>query len=1829
MSQDLLQRIANLEPHKRAALLQKLQQQRGTTVVSPDITITPRLRSPLEEFPLSYAQQRMWFLYQLEPGNAAYHLFMAVRLRGQLNRDILKQSMHDLGQRHEILRTTFPTRNGQPVQVIHPQFTLSIPYIDLRYLPPDQQHTTVDQQAYAEVRRSFDLDQGPLIRMVLLQLGEAEHVCLLTLHHIIADGWSIGVLIRDLSAFYTARVQSDTGILPPLPIQYADYACWQREWLPGNVHDKQLAYWQRQLAAAPPMLELPTDYPRPAAQTFQGAQYTFALPPELTDQLNQLSRRQGVTLFMTLLAAFKVLLYRYTNQTDILVGTPIANRGQTETHDLIGLFLNTLVLRTEMSDLPSFRILLDRVRRTALEAYAHQDLPFATVVEALRPTRSLQHTPLFQVLFILQNMPMETMKLPGLALEPLPIEVNATTVDMTLSLVEEDGLKGTWEYNTDLFSSATITRMAIHFETLLQAIVTNPDTPISQLDLLPVAEKRILLDTWNNSHFDYPQNISFPQLFEQQVARTPDRTAVVCDDVRLTYQQLNERANHLAWQLVVQGIGPEEIVPILATRGSDFLAAILGVFKAGGAYLPLDPRFPAARIQQILAQSQPPLILVEQQLLPLLEKAIVDYPAPDLPRQLVIETLWSCDGRTENLPVRHQPSNLAYVIFTSGSTGKPKGAMVEQQGMLNHLYAKIKDLALQSTDRVAQNASQSFDISVWQFLVALLLGGEVHILRDEVALDPMQLLQRVADEKITILEIVPSLLQPILAEITRAADHAPNLKSLRWLIPTGEALPPKMAREWLHLFPTIPLLNAYGPTECSDDVTHYVINQPPDLHIANMPIGRPVANMQMYILDEQWQPVPVGVAGELYVGGIGVGRGYLYEARRTAQQFVPHPFSLEPGARLYKTGDLVRYLPDGDIEFLGRVDYQVKIRGYRIELGEIEAALRQHEAIREVVVVAREDTGVEKYLAAYVVREESTVKAESGVWSSDFVSEWQTIYDDAYQQQVAPADPTFNTASWDSSYTGQPFPVAEMHEYVTSTVEAILALKPQRVLEIGCGTGLLLFRIAPHCQSYYGTDISQVALDYVQEQAAFRADLPPLILEKREANHFEGWEAGQFDAVILNSIVQLFPDADYLHQVLTGAVRLVRPGGFIFIGDVRHLHLLEIFHTSVQLYRAEPGLDLAFLRQQVQRAIANEKELLIDPAYFTALQENIAEISSVQIHLKRGRILNEFTRFRYNALLFINCGHSEMPPSTQWLDWQEQAFTLERLRQLLAEVQPDFLALTHVSNGRLVDAVAAGQLLADGTVATVGQLREQITHVSGVDPESFWELETLFPYQVNITWRDEGKEGFMDVLLHRKAAVSAPLLIPASPPAPSKHWSHYVHTPRQTETHIIPQLRQFLREKLPEYMIPSVFVFLEELPLTPNGKINRRALPAPQQSRVLRVKDNYVPPRNSTELKLTRIWEDVLDIQPIGVQDDFFELGGHSIIAIRLMAQIEEQFYRELPLSALFQGPTIESLAELLTQETHYQYTGPVITFRSEGTATPFFCVHPGGGTVLCYQNLARHLDPGQPFYGIEAIGLNGQEMPVNQMSAMAARYVAAVRQVQPEGPYRLGGWCIGGLIAYEMAQQLVTEGQNVELLALFDTAMHVRNPFPDVSLQDKRAELIIALSTLAQIFGITFDIARIEQMDAPAFIGHIWQQAMASDLIPPHLAIVWDSEEPEPDLVMQLLQYALIRAQSQQLFPPGFEFEDLHRLFLVQKAIVEAELTYAAQPYTGSVILFRAADHPPEQAADLGWGQVVPDKLNVHTVPGDHNSIIEDENHVRELASALSTYLAEKSHVT
>ncbi|WP_017317669.1 non-ribosomal peptide synthetase [Mastigocladopsis repens] len=953
-SDAFLRRQSHLSPTKKA-LFEKLMQGkiRANAI---------QKRQQLGSEPLSFAQERLWFFEQFNPHQPLYNEPIALRLLGTLNAIALQQSLNEIVRRHEVLRTTFATVEGQPIQVIAPTLTLAVPTVNLQSLSPKEQEVEVKRIATEEAKQPFNLVEGPLVRVTLLQLSEAEHILLLTMHHIICDRWSFGVLIREVAALYEAFTNGQRSPLSELSIQYADYAIWQRQWLVGEVLEKQTSYWLQQLDNAPTLLELFTDRPRPAVMTYQGAKQSFVLPKQLSEALKALSQQEGTTLFMTLLAAFKTLLYHYTQQEDILVGTPIAGRNRAELEGLIGFFVNTLVLRTCLADNPSFRELLGRVREVTLGAYAHQDLPFEQLVEKLHPERNLSHTPLFQVMFQLHNTPTSSLELPGLTLMPLEFDNETAKFDLTLAMVEtEQGIIGNLKYNTQLFNVATVSRMIRHFQTLVQGIVANPDRLISHLPLLTDAEQHQLLIEWNDTQTDYPC-VCIHQLFEAQVEQTPDAVAVVFEDQQLTYQQLNARANQLAHYLQKLGTGPEVLVGIYMERSLEMVVGILGILKAGGAYVPLDPTYPQERLAFMLEDAQVPVLLTQHHLVETLpsHQAYV----------ICLDTDWEAiiaQQPQENPTSGVTLNNSAYVIYTSGSTGKPKGAINTHMGICNRLLWMQNTYQLTQADSVLQKTPFSFDVSVWEFFLPLLSGARLVFAQPGGHQDSAYLVKLIAQEQITTLHFVPSMLQVFLEAAGLEQCHC-----IKRVICSGEALSFELQQRFFACLDA-ELHNLYGPTEAAIDVTFWTCQRQSDLPIVL--IGRPITNTQIYLLDCWGQPVPIGVPGELYIGGKGLARGYLNRPELTAQKFIPNPFGNKLGTRLYRTGDLARYLPSGEIEFIGRIDHQVKIRGFRIELGEIEAILNQHAHVRQAVVVASEDVG-DKRLVAYVSLQQTVTVTE-------------------------------------------------------------------------------------------------------------------------------------------------------------------------------------------------------------------------------------------------------------------------------------------------------------------------------------------------------------------------------------------------------------------------------------------------------------------------------------------------------------------------------------------------------------------------------------------------------------------------------------------------------------------------------------------------------------------------------------------------------------------------------------------------------------------------------------------------------------------------------------
>jgi amino acid adenylation domain-containing protein len=924
----------------------------GTVELHMDRVI-PRLprHGPM---PMSFAQQRLWFLEQLAPGNPAYNMFEAFHLAGVLQVAALQQALNSVVQRHESLRTVFGDKDGQPFQVVREPGDFPLDFIDLSGAPAEQREERLCALMTEEVARPFNLRQDRMLRAKLLQLAPTEHILLLTLHHIASDGWSIGILMQELAALYNATVEGVATTLPQLPIQYPDFAAWQHQLLENGELREQGAYWKKQLAGAPESLELPADRTRPAVQSFRGGVERIVLSPALGKKLKDLSRAEGVTMFMTLLAGFNTLLHRVTRQTDIIVGTPIAGRNHFQTQELIGFFINTLAIRTDLTKNPTFRTLLRRVRETTLDAFANQDFPFDKLVAELQPERSSSRPPIFQVLFAVQSGLASSVELKGLTLSRRPVQNGTAKFDLTLMMTEgQEGLMADLEYNRDLFEPGTIAGLLRQFQLLLQGIADNPDRPISDQPLLSAAEREKVLVEWNRTARDYPADQTVFALFEQQARLHPKAIAVQADQHSLTYAELNARANQIANELQAQGVRPEECVGIYLERGLEMIVTMLGILKAGAAYLPLDPSYPKERIRFMLQDAGVRLMFSV--------KELAEHLPANRARVIRLDTeARRLKGRSTGNPLcSASGDSLAYVIYTSGSTGQPKGARIRHRA-ISRLVLNTDYVELGPNDNIAQVSNCSFDAATFEIWGALLNGGQVTILPNDLLLSPPLFARALEKHGITTLFITTSLFNLFAREMPNA------FRTLRQLLFGGEAADPLCCAEILKAGPPAKLMNVYGPTETTTFATFYPLLHAPEAGKA-IPIGRPIANTTAYILDEYMQPVPPGVPGELYIGGDGVGLGYLNRAELTRQKFVANPFG---AGTLYRTGDLARFLPDGNIDFLGRIDSQVKIRGFRVELGEIETVLSRHPAVKQTAVTVREDIPTQKMLVAYFVAAE-------------------------------------------------------------------------------------------------------------------------------------------------------------------------------------------------------------------------------------------------------------------------------------------------------------------------------------------------------------------------------------------------------------------------------------------------------------------------------------------------------------------------------------------------------------------------------------------------------------------------------------------------------------------------------------------------------------------------------------------------------------------------------------------------------------------------------------------------------------------------------------------
>jgi amino acid adenylation domain-containing protein len=1719
-------------------------------------------------FPLTESQQEVWLACQRGPeASCAFNEGVSVHLRGSLDVPALTQSLEDLVGRHDALRTTFdPSGDLQRVAE-----AARIP-ISVSDLTDQKSADAVAQQILSEEAWTpFDLTLGPLARARLLRLAADDHILVLTAHHLAADGWSFNVLLDELASFYSSRRNGTSNGRPPAA-RFSDYAAREHARRSAPDAASTEAFWLAEFRELPPALDLPTDRPRPALKTHAGATVRRTISSALAADIRRAGAKEGCTLFATLFAAFAALLHRLTGQDDLVVGIPAAGQSLDSDENLVGHCVNFLPIRSRVSKQIETREYLRSVRKKIMDAFEHQDSTYGRLIQKLALPRDPSRLPLVEAQFNLERIGA------GASWDGLEVAADANPKafvhdDVFLNVVETtNGLVLDCDYNTDLFDGATVERWLEYFETFLRGLAGDPARPLAAIPLWSDAERDRVLVEWNRT--DKPDSgfALAHAMVEAQAAATPAAVAVSFRDQRLTYEELNARANQLANHLVALGVGPGVLVGLCLHRSLDLPVALLGVLKAGGAYVPLDPMHPAERLAAILEDAGVGVLLTSESVPAPAHAKVLDWEA---------ERTRIARQSTETPTARASSDDLAYVIYTSGSTGKPKGVAVPHRALVNLLDATRERPGIEAADTLLAVTTVSFDIAGLELLLPMTVGARVALAPAEAAADGARLSEELFRSHATVLQATPTTWRLLIDSGWRGQ---PNLRMLCG----GEPLPRALADGLVERGAA--LWNMYGPTE----TTIWSAAGRIEAGSGVVPVGPPIANTRLYVLDEELRPVPIGVRGEVYIGGAGLARGYWKRPDLTEQAFVPDPFRKDPGSRLYRTGDLGRFRPDGSIELSGRCDRQVKLRGYRIELGEIESALSRHPAVREAAVLLREDSPGQKKIVGYVVPKglEKGSRDVEAEWQAEMSAQRQAQYRSAIREQDAKGsadqDPSVNLY-----WAGRGDVADELESWLRPIAEDILSWNPRRILEIGCGTGLLLERLAPACAHYTGTDLSEEALESLRGRLESLGLGPDRVaLQRRMADDFDGIEAGSFDTVIINSVVEYLPSVESLLRVLDGAIRAIGQKGRVFVGDVPSLPMWEVLHATAQLGRAPEALPAVLVRDRVRHAISQGDRLLVDPELFRALKHRFTAISRVEVRLSRGRFTSERSRLHsethYDVVVEVGEEAEDAAPAS--CEWENDRQTLPAIEALLS-ASTDLVLLRRVPVGRLVLEVAGLELLESEFDAetTIADLRQRLQGVSGVDLSTLRDLADRFHRLLDWVWSDSGRDGRCDFLFRRPsgkpgAKACSGLSREVARPKP---WREYANSPARSALarRIVPGIQSHLKERLPTFMVPAVIEVLDALPHTGNAKVDYRALPPPTGLHERPITGRVsVAPRTVLESRLVRIWERVLDVRPVGVIDNFFDLGGHSLVAVRLLSEIEKATGRPLSLSTIFQAQTVAELASRLESGEIAPAKSSLVALQPGGFRPPLFCVHCWGGSSGEYRGLARFLGPDQPLYGLAPQGRDGKRLPHDRIEDMAAHYVREVRDLQPEGPYFLAGWSLGGTVAFEMARQLRAGGQEVAFLGLLDTYnSHVARP-----------------------------ASRPRTIGARA--GHIWQRLTF------HLAAA-NRLEPKRrrSYLVRRASAALRRVGAKLRAPNGSVYDD------VKEANQRALESYVPGSYEGSVTIFRASGSWNPSSLDdpyLGWQEVCRGDMDLVEISGVHGRVFIEEASLRVVGEKLADRL-------
>ncbi len=1456
--------------------------------------------------PMSDGQQEIWLATRFgRDASCAFNLASTLHLKGALKLDKLHQAIGMLVKRHEALRCV-PNADGVTQRVLPPG-TPPLPITDLSGAGSERD-AQLEALKRREVTEEFDFEKGPLFRAQVVKLAEDEHLVILTAHHIIADGWSCGVLCRDLGKLYAAACENRPHGLPDA-MPYSEWIEVGKSAAASGERRSAEDYWASLYEGSPvPVLDLPTDRPRPKVKTFAADRISLKLDEVFASGLRKMAGKQGATLFAGVLAAFQVLLSRLSGQSDTVVGFSLAGQSDIEGRDLVGHCVQFLPLRISLEREQSFASHVKKVRGLVFDAFENKSFTFGTLLKRLHVPRDPSRVPLMSVAFNLDPSSL------GIGFHDLQctsgsIPRRFENFDIFFNLVEmESGLEVQCTFNLDLFDRETMRRRLVQYRTLLEAAMRDADVPSADLPLLPEAERERVLVDFNRTDAAPPRKGLLPDLVFAQIGRTPDAPAVLSAGGALSYRELGERASQLAHHLRNKGAGT---VAICLPRCPELPVALLAALAAGATYVPVDPSLPAARIAFLLEDSGATAIL---------SHSSVRAALPDgTPNVLLVDDLPEEVRALPKAPPRSGVTgeHAAYIMYTSGSTGQPKGVVVPHRALVHYLSWAVERYRMEAGSGAPLHSSIGFDLTVTSLFGPLLCGKALTLLAEGNDVETLGLaLQDPGGFSLT--KITPAHLGILSTEVPAEA----LARGSRSIVVGGEQLLASHVAPLRANAPEVAVFNEYGPTEATVGCcVHRVTDASPTS--GAIPIGRPSPGTRLHILDDRRAPVPIGVTGELYIGGPQLALGYHERPELTAERFVADPF--KAGERLYRTGDLARYLASGEIEYLGRTDHQVKVRGYRIELGEIEAALAKEPGVDKAVVLARGAAAESRTLAAFVTLAPLTNGAAHGVDDAQKEA-WKKKWDALY---AAGADIVKGAGAEGvelddlvllkqlSDKTGYE---AEVKEGLDATFERLRKLDLGRVWAIGCGTGAELLRLAPECQSIHGTDYAEGGIREIERllQTPRYAALTNVTVAVREAADFEGVPDGSFDSVILNSVCQYFPDGDYFRRVLAGAVRAVRPGGRVFIGDVQSFSLLEAHHAHDQLERSKEETSAAELARLVARRVQTEDELVVDPAFFRHLAREIPEIRWVETALRRGRIQNETTRFHYDVWLHVG----EAPAAQQgtWQDWSASGYTsAEDVARALEKSAPAVLCLANVPNWRNAPHVLAAKLLREAELrglADAAAIRRALAaEAGGVDPESLWAIADRLPYEVDLRWTDSDGSGRFDaVLLRVEPGREAARVAPREVPAPEEGWwltTANQPAKKQAARKLGERLRARLAQRLPEYMVPASFTVVESLPLTANGKVDVAALVALSGGAGNEGRAASVAPSSRVEKEVAAVWCEVLGIGHLGVDDNFFELGGHSLLGVQIIVRLRELLgVPELSLSSLFSTPTVGSLSE-------------------------------------------------------------------------------------------------------------------------------------------------------------------------------------------------------------------------------------------------------------------------------------------------------------------------------